>query len=232
MQEQDKEEGLLDEVMDDLEYIYWEGHPGIQPPSKPKPKLKSGDSSVRKRRQEKQASIKQEILQTSLYILIVLCMMFLIVTYVGVRTRVKGTSMMPTLEDGDQLLVDKLTYRFSEPQRFDIVIFPYRYNPKMIYIKRIIGMPGETVYIDEDGNIYINGQILEEDYGMEQIRDAGRAHVEITLGENEYFVMGDNRNNSSDSRDPSVGNISRSEIIGKAFLRIWPISHFGILQHQ
>ncbi len=95
-------------------------------------------------------------------------------------------------------------------------------------MKRIIGLPGETVQIDLSGNIYINGEILEEDYGLEPINFPGLAQDPITLGEDEYFVLGDNRNNSSDSRDPSVGNIKRDDIMGKAWVRIWPLNKFGV----
>ncbi len=93
-------------------------------------------------------------------------------------------------------------------------------------------MPGETVKIDDEGNIYINDEILEESYGREVIENPGIAADPIVLGDDEYFVMGDNRNNSSDSRDPSVGNIHRDDIIGRAFIRIWPLAKFGILKHQ
>ena len=105
----------------------------------------------------------------------------------------------------DNLIVDKITYRFREPERFDIIVFPFEYEDNTFYIKRIIGLPGETVQIDRDGNIFINGEILEEGYGKEVIQEPGRAYEPITLGEDEYFVLGDNRNNSSDSRDMSVG---------------------------
>ena len=172
----------------------------------------------------------KEILSTSIYLLVVLCAAYLIITYVGQRTQVSGSSMETTLSDGDNLLVDKITYRFSEPKRFDIIVFPFQYDTDNI--KRIIGMPGETVQIDYDGNIYINGSLLEESYGREVIQNPGRAAEPITLGEDEYFVMGDNRNNSSDSRDPSVGNIHRKDIIGRAWVRIWPFSKFGVLKHQ
>lgn len=182
--------------------------------------------------QEKTMTLGQEILQMSIYLLIVLCLTFLVIHYVGQRTKVQGGSMQPTLHDGDNLIVDKLTYRFSDPKRFDIIVFPYEHKPKTYYIKRIIGLPGETVRIDALGQIYINGQILQENYGAEVIVDPGRAGTEITLGPDEYFVLGDNRNNSSDSRDPSVGNIKRSRIIGKAWLRIWPLKDFGFLRHQ
>ena len=177
-------------------------------------------------------NIMKEIRSTSIYLLVVLCAAYLIITYVGQRTQVSGSSMETTLSDGDNLLVDKITYRFSEPKRFDIIVFPFQYDTDTYYIKRIIGMPGETVQIDYDGNIYINGSLLEESYGREVIQNPGRAAEPITLGEDEYFVMGDNRNNSSDSRDPSVGNIHRKDIIGRAWVRIWPFSKFGVLKHQ
>lgn len=177
-------------------------------------------------------NIMKEILSTSIYLLVVLYAAYLIITYVGQRTQVSGSSMETTLSDGDNLLVDKITYRFSEPKRFDIIVFPFQYDTDTYYIKRIIGMPGETVQIDYDGNIYINGSLLEESYGREVIQNPGRAAEPITLGKDEYFVMGDNRNNSSDSRDPSVGNIHRKDIIGRAWVRIWPFSKFGVLKHQ
>ena len=174
----------------------------------------------------------REILSTSLYFLIVLVATFLVVNYVGQRTMVIGTSMEPMLSDGDNLIVDKLSYRFEDPQRFDIIVFPFRYAEKTFYIKRIIGLPGETIYIDENGNIYIDGEVLNEHYGKEVIADPGRAYEPITLGVDEYFVMGDNRNNSSDSRDPVVGNIHKDEFVGKAWMRIWPLNRMGMIKHQ
>ena len=176
--------------------------------------------------------VVKEIISTILYILVVLLGTYLLITFVGQRTSVSGSSMEPTLSNNDQLILDKISYRFSEPQRFDIIVFPFQYAEKTFYVKRIIGLPGETVQIDLQGNIYINGQILNEDYGKETINFAGLAVEPITLGDDEYFVMGDNRNNSSDSRDPSVGNIRRSNIIGKAWVRIWPLNKFGVLKHQ
>lgn len=177
-------------------------------------------------------NVVKEIFSTILYILVVLLGTYLLITFVGQRTSVSGSSMEPTLSNNDQLILDKISYRFSEPQRFDIIVFPFQYAEKTFYVKRIIGLPGETVQIDLQGNIYINGQILNEDYGKENINFAGLAVEPITLGDDEYFVMGDNRNNSSDSRDPSVGNIRRSNIIGKAWVRIWPLNKFGVLKHQ
>ncbi len=178
--------------------------------------------------------VLKELFSTGIYLLCVLCLTYLVISFVGQRTEVDGESMETTLSDGDNLIVDKLTYRFSDPKRFDIIVFPYQYLPNTYYIKRIIGLPGETVQIDEKGSIYINGEILQESYGREIIRPetVGIASQPILLGEDEYFVMGDNRNNSKDSRAADVGNIHRSDIIGRAWMRIWPFRKFGILQHQ
>lgn len=178
--------------------------------------------------------VMKEMISTLLYLLGVLCLTWLVITFVGQRTEVDGSSMEPTLTNGDNLIVDKLSYRFHDPERFDIIVFPYKHKAKTYYIKRIIGLPGETVQIDEQGNIYINGEVLSESYGREIIKaeNIGLAAEPIVLGEDEYFVMGDNRNNSTDSRYPQVGNIKREDIIGRAWVRIWPFSGFGILKHQ
>ena len=176
----------------------------------------------------------RELLNTAIYLLCVLGAVWLVITVVGQRTEVEGASMENTLHNGDNLIVDKLSYRFHDPERFDIIVFPFQFQDNTYYIKRIIGLPGETVQIMDDGSIYINGEKLEENYGMEVIKPEtiGRAAEPIELGDDEYFVMGDNRNNSSDSRTDMVGNITRENIIGKAWLRIWPVSDFGVLQHQ
>ena len=171
--------------------------------------------------------VVKEILSTLLYLVVIFGLTFLFITFVAQRTEVSGSSMEPTLQDGDSLLVDKLSYRFKDPKRFDIVIFPYQYGTGQYFIKRVIGLPGEKVRVDYDGNIYIDGVILDENYGAEVIRDPGRAETEITLGPGEFFVMGDNRNHSMDSRDLSVGNIKKADILGKAFVRIYPFSNFG-----
>ena len=178
--------------------------------------------------------VMKEFLNTAIYLLCVLGAVWLVITFVGQRTEVEGASMENTLHNGDNLIVDKLSYRFHDPERFDIIVFPFQYQANTYYIKRIIGLPGETVQIMDDGSIYINGEKLEENYGMEVIKPEtiGRAAEPIELGDDEYFVMGDNRNNSSDSRTDMVGNITRENIIGKAWLRIWPVSDFGVLQHQ
>ena len=176
--------------------------------------------------------VLKEILSTSMYILFVLCAVYLVIHFVGQRTQVQGSSMEPKLSNEDNLIVDKISYRFHDPERFDIVVFPFRYEENTFYIKRVIGLPGETVRIDEKGNILINGEILEENYGKEVIQSPGRAYEEIVLADDEYFLMGDNRNNSTDSRDPSVGNVRRDEIVGRAWLRIWPLDQVGFIEHR
>ena len=180
---------------------------------------------------EKSRGIAGEILSFLLYVVGVVGITFLIIHYVGQRTYVSGSSMENTLSDGDNLIVDKITYRFSDPKRYDIIVFPYQYEENTYFIKRIIGLPGETVQI-VDGIIYIDGEALQESYGREVMKNSGLAADPVTLGEDEYFVLGDNRNDSTDSRDPSVGKIPRDRIIGRAWVRIWPLSKIGILRHQ
>lgn len=188
--------------------------------------------STKKPDQAEQTSPAHEILSLLLYIVIVFGICFLIITFVGQRSRVSGSSMEPTLSDRDNLIVDKISYRLHDPERFDIIIFPYQYEENTYYIKRIIGLPGETVYINDAGEIYINGTLLKENYGLETIQNPGLASEPITLGDDEYFVMGDNRNNSTDSRFASVGAIKRQDIIGKAWVRIYPFNKIMVIKHQ
>lgn len=187
----------------------------------------------RSNREEEESSILGELGGWLLYILIIIGLTYLIITFVGQRTRVSGSSMETTLQNGDNLIVDKISYRFRDPKRFDIIVFPYKYEENTYYIKRIIGMPGETIQIKEDGCVYIDGEKLVSDiYGREPIKEPQTAAEPITLGEDEYFVMGDNRNHSMDSRDPSVGKVTRSDLIGRAWVRIYPFDHIGVIRHE
>ena len=182
--------------------------------------------------EEKSGGIVRELAGWVFYFLIIIVLTYVIVTYVGQRTEVEGSSMETTLSDGDHLLVDKISYRFKEPERYDIIVFPYQYAENTYYIKRIIGLPGETVQVI-DGYVYIDGSLLESEvYGAEVMLDANTAAEPITLGADEYFVLGDNRNHSSDSRDPSVGLIKRGDIMGKAWVRIYPFDRIGVIKHE
>lgn len=182
-----------------------------------------------KQGEKRRKSLLAEAVSWTFYIIVILVVTFLVVQFVGQRTTVNGISMYPTLNDGDSLIVDKITYQFSNPKRFDVVVFPFQYQEDTYYIKRVIGLPGETVQIVE-GVIYINGQPLAEEYGSGLIEKAGLASEPVTLGEDEYFVLGDNRNNSSDSREPSVGNVRKNNIIGRAVIRIWPVTEAGLVR--
>lgn len=180
---------------------------------------------------DQEKSIGRELLGWVVYILIIVGLTYLIITFVGQRTRVSGQSMETTLSNGDNLIVDKISYRFREPKRFEIIVFPYQYEEDTYYIKRIMGLPGETVQV-ANGELYINGEALDENYGNEEMFSPGIVEEPITLGDDEYFALGDNRNHSSDSRDPSVGIIHRKDLLGRAWIRIWPLNKFGVIKHE
>ena len=182
-----------------------------------------------RRNEQKKRGWGYELLTTLLYCAVAVALVLLLKQFVVQKTLVEGRSMVETLHNHDQLLVDKISYRFKDPQRFDIIVLKHPTKRDMYYIKRIIGLPGETVQ-NIGNDIMINGQKIEESYGAEAIQSAGRAAIPIVLGKDEYFVLGDNRNNSSDSRDPNLGNIPRDLIIGRAFIRIWPLDRFGVIE--
>ena len=167
-------------------------------------------------------NMAKSLLGLALYILLIFGAAFLFGQFVVGQVEVDGPSMNDTLQDKDRVLMNKFTYRVKTLDRFDIIVFKYEYDTDTDYIKRVIGRPGETVRIDKDGHIYVNDGLLEENYGKEVIEDPGIAEDGITLGKDEYFVLGDNRNNSSDSRDPDVGAVSKSQIKGKVWLRLRP----------
>jgi signal peptidase I len=148
-----------------------------------------------------------------------------IVNFASARFVVDGSSMEPNLHTGQFLIVDRLSYRFGEPERGDIVVFEYPGLPEKDYIKRIIGLPGEEVSI-HDNVVYVNGRSLDEPY----IRTPTSYTGTWTVGPDQYFVLGDNRNNSSDSHD--WGMLDRELIVGKAWLSYWPISEWGLVEHH
>ncbi len=161
--------------------------------------------------------------------IMVLCITF-VPRYVLQRTIVSGSSMESTLHNKENLLVEKVSYRFKDPDRFDVIVFyPYGRESDDYYIKRVIGLPGETVQIKGD-TIYINGEEIKENYGKDPMVYAGIAEEPLKLADDEFFVLGDNREVSEDSRYEEVGPVKRENIEGKAILRIYPFSEFGIFE--
>lgn len=168
-------------------------------------------------------------LKWALQILIVCIFAFVFVWYFGQRTSNIGDSMNPVLKNGDVVLVNGIVYDASSPKRGDIIVFKPNGNENLhSYIKRIVGLPGETVQI-KDGAVYINGKKLKEDYETTSLEETGLAAEEITLGGNEFFVLGDNRESSEDSRMADIGNVKRSEIEGKAWFIMTPGKRFGLI---
>ena len=179
--------------------------------------------------EEPQRNFWKDLFDLVIYLLSAVVICLLIIKFIAVRSIVDGNSMNPLLSDRDNLIVQKISYYFHEPERFDVIVFELKNEPGTHYIKRIIGLPGERVQV-KGGRVFINGELLEGDvYGNELMEKAYRASSEILLGENEYFVLGDNRNRSQDSRTVYVGNVNKKQILGKAWLRIWPFSKFGLI---
>lgn len=145
---------------------------------------------------------------------------FVAVFCFGIRTSVIGGSMEPTLSNGQEILIDRFSYFFVSPGRGDVVVFlPNGNENSHYYVKRVIGLPGDTISI-QDGYVMINGIIYDEDGKYDKMEDGGIAETEIILGEDEYFVLGDNRNNSEDSRSSNVGIVMRDYMIGKAWFHM------------
>ncbi|SHO53612.1 signal peptidase I [Anaerocolumna xylanovorans] len=186
------------------------------------------DSDVTKEmKKSRRRSIIKDLIT---YAIIFFVCLYIIPTYVIQKTIVDGPSMEDTLHNGDQLMVEKISYHLDGLKRFDIIVFyPYGRENKEYYVKRVIGLPGETVQIKGE-DIYINDKKISEHYGKEPITKAGIAANPITLAEDEYFVMGDNREVSFDSRYEEVGPVKKDNIGGKVILRVWPLNKFGLLE--
>ena len=161
----------------------------------------------------------KNLLGTCAYIVVIFLVLFVLTQLLVMRTEVTGTAMSPTLQQEDTIIVEKVSYFFGKPDRFDVVVFPFEDEKGSYFIKRVIGLPGETIQIDETGAILVNGSALDENYGSAVMESAGEAAEPIVLGEDEYFVLSDNRSDNSDSRHPMIGNVSDDEIIGKVWLK-------------
>ncbi|MBM6972030.1 signal peptidase I [Mordavella massiliensis] len=154
---------------------------------------------------------------------------FVAVWYFGQRVSTVGDSMSPILRNGDVVLVNRIVYNATTPKRGDVIVFKPKGNENdHYYIKRIVGLPGETIEIIEN-RVYIDGERLEEDYETTNIDDVGVVDEKLKLAGDEYFVLGDNREQSEDSRDADVGNVKREYIYGKAWFVITPGDEFGFV---
>ena len=149
--------------------------------------------------------------------------------FFGFTRGIVGQSMEPTIYSGDRVLVNRLIYELSSPDYGDLIVFKPNGNANSHYhIMRVVGKPGDTVTI-ESGRVFINGEVLDESIQTESMTDAGLAEEGVTLGQDGYFVLGDNRNNSEDSRSADIGNVKRGDILGKAWFIITPGERFGFL---
>ena len=159
-----------------------------------------------------------DILET----LLLSVVLFFLINAVSARIRIDGSSMEPNLHHGEFVIVSKINYRFGEPERGDVVVFDFPRNITQEYIKRVIGLPGEHVLV-ENGNVYVNGIMLSEPYLIMEPKYEG----EWDVPENTLFVLGDNRNNSSDSH--TWGMVPMTNVIGEALVVYWPPSSWGLI---
>lgn len=210
-----------------------EPEPPVKPVSVTKPvpqekKETQPDASEPDSKKEKsKPNIKKNLIAFGICVVIAIVIALIITNFVASHTKVEGNSMESTLENGDDIIVEKFSYLTNNPERYDIIVF--RESESVNYIKRVIALPGETIQITE-GKIYINERAIFDAYGNAKMEDGGIAEKPLKLGQDEYFVLGDNRNASKDSRDKAVGVIKRDQIIGKAWLRVLPFDNFGKLE--
>ena len=182
-----------------------------------------------RRRKKLNVPLFKEILSWVIECAVVVLIAYTLVTFFGMRTSVVGTAMKDTLDNEEQILVNRFVYSFSSPKQGDIVVFLPNGNQKShYYVRRVIAGPGDKVWI-HDGAVYVNSAMYEETTTVASIDDPGVASEEIKLGTDEYFVLGDNRNNSEDSRLANIGNVKKEYIIGKAWFHFKSIGHMGFL---
>ena len=199
-----------------------------EPAIKPVPVTKPVPEEKPDSKEEKsKPNIKKNLIALGICIVVAIGIALFVTNFVASHTKVEGNSMESTLENGDDIIVEKFSYLTNNPERYDIIVF--RESESVNYIKRVIALPGETIQITE-GKIYINERAIFDAYGNAKMEDGGIAEKPIKLGQDEYFVLGDNRNASKDSRDKAVGVIKRDQIIGKAWLRVLPFDNFGKLE--
>ena len=177
--------------------------------------------------QEPEESTIQTLVNWVVDFVVVIAFACYLVYSVGNRVEVSGSSMNPVLNSGDVVLINRIVYDLGMPSRYDIAVFEKENSS--LNMKRIIGLPGETVQI-KDNLVYINGKPLDADDALGQATIAGTAEFPIDLGEDEYFLLGDNRESSEDSRFSGIGTIKREQLTGKVWFKFQPIEEFGLIQ--
>lgn len=167
------------------------------------------------------------VLRDSLETLILVATIYAFVNLASARFVVEGDSMQPNFHTGQFLIVSRAHYLLGEPARGDVVVFHYPLDPRSDFVKRVIGLPGETVTL-RGGQVYVNDQALDEPYIREACTPQNCPDTAWPVGEHQYFVMGDNRNESRDSR--AFGPVDRAYLVGQAVLRYWPSSDWGLVR--
>ena len=191
-------------------------------------KRRNGLNFSRRRRKFNMPLFK-EVMSWVIECAIVIFIAYTLVTFFGCRTTVVGNAMNDTLTNEEQILVNRFVYNVSSPKQGDVIAFLPNGNEKShYYVRRVVACPGETIQI-KGGVVYVNGEVYQEKIMVASIEDAGVASEEIKLGDDEYFVLGDNRNNSEDSRLANIGNVKKSYIIGKAWFYFKSIGNMGFI---
>ncbi len=173
---------------------------------------------------QEETSILRRVVNWIVDIVVVICLAWFVVYAFGSQVKIAGQSMTPTLSGDDVVLMNRLAYDLGDPGRFDVVVFER--EDRRTNVKRVIGLPGETVQIT-GGTVYIDGEPLEADEGLSSVSLAGLAENPVTLEADEYFLLGDNRDSSEDSRFANIGNVKRSQIMGKVWFCVLPLVEIG-----
>jgi len=190
------------------------------------------------KKKEEEKSLTKDIIETAIYFIVCIAVILCIRVFVVQHVKVDGSSMYPTLQDKEHLLVEKISYKRHDIERYDIVVFhPHSEKSDVYFVKRVIGLPGETIWI-EDGKIHVKkkdsdkDEVLDESYGKGDTEPFD-ASKKVTLKDDEYFVLGDNREQSRDSRDfTTVGMVEKDSIMGKAWKVIWPFDKIGSIEEE
>lgn len=181
------------------------------------------------KRRYKENVLLQGVCKFVIDTILVLCTAYTLMSFFCVRTHIIGNSMNDKLKNGQTVLINRVSHAYFKPKRYSIIAFEAPgVNSSRIFVKRVIGLPGETVHI-KDGKVYINDHMLEDDVSTTDILTAGLASEPITLAEDEYFVLGDNRNNSEDSRFSNIAMVKEENIIGNVWLIVSPVKDFKFL---